>query len=771
MREDSCGAPTRARPAMIPRLNGRNPQRPISKPPRPEKSCHEHYEAAKHHRVVTESHEHSVESARGLRPLPLTIAMPVDCDPKPELRVPKMSSTPPLVDAVLGLSAELRARMDAVEERIVAACDRLDKRSQERWGGCETRLAHCTEMLEGLAEGMVTAQTSAMEARRPHGAKAKAVVSVAVEAEPRRSADAAQEDDGRHGASSSERRGTDAAQEGQEKGPSERRQEGGSAADMGNEVSIGSPDNVVAAGLLVVGAEAQGRVDPKPKDSPGEQSRRLHKDKAPSPPDEPDDVWEEAAIFQKHDFSDGSSAGSSTSHRRKSFVGRAAHNYTQVCREIFGRPDPDHLFTRILRSNWFVGAGGLVTIANCVAIAIDTELAAMDAFNAAQGLPPNEHFVNPIALSVFQRLFFVWLAMEIVICVLGSRSEFFVGKDLGWNMFDMVLFGATLIAQLSTQQNSSYIRVLRVGRSMRSVFAVRTVRYSEGLQRMTRGMVHVVLSLIWAAILCFVLIFIFGLAMMEGVINFIAGGGDGVISVMNDNSLGIGVMYPKTNFASHEGLEWFQAMQSYYGGVGRTWMTLFRGLMGADWGPFAAPLAAINPVWGAAWALFIALGMLGLFNVLNGVVVDIVRRPLPTDRAVGIMEEELEERAVAALFREELARLRKDTDGALSERNFTNFVSRPAVRAKLADFGIDLDHIDDLFYVVDTEHAGAVTADEAARRFMLLRGDAKSRDVARLGRDLMQLQRELMRFKKSVEEVRTAGMLAAHGERVETVKM
>lgn len=46
----------------------------------------------------------------------------------------------------------------------------------------ETRLAHCTEMLEGLAEGMVTAQTSAMEARRPHGAKAKAVVSVAVEA-------------------------------------------------------------------------------------------------------------------------------------------------------------------------------------------------------------------------------------------------------------------------------------------------------------------------------------------------------------------------------------------------------------------------------------------------------------------------------------------------------------------------------------------------------------------------------------------------------------
>lgn len=87
------------------------------------------------------------------------------------------------------------------------------------------------------------------------------------------------------------------------------------------------------------------------------------------------------------------------------------------------------------------------------------------------------------------------------------------------------------------------------------------------------------------------------------------------------------------------------------------------------------------------------------------------------------------------------------------------------------DFGIDLDHIDDLFYVVDTEHAGAVTADEAARRFMLLRGDAKSRDVARLGRDLMQLQRELMRFKKSVEEVRTAGMLAAHGERVETVKM
>lgn len=61
-----------------------------------------------------------------------------------------------------------------------------------------------------------------------------------------------------------------------------------------------------------------------------------------------------------------------------------------------------------------------------------------------------------------------------------------------------------------------------------------------------------------------------------------------------------------------------QALQSYYGGMERTWITLFRAITGADWSIFAAPMAGIGKVWGYVWIGYIFCALFGLLNLVTG---------------------------------------------------------------------------------------------------------------------------------------------------------
>jgi len=129
-----------------------------------------------------------------------------------------------------------------------------------------------------------------------------------------------------------------------------------------------------------------------------------------------------------------------------------------------------------------------------------------------------------------------------------------------------------------------------------------------------------------------------------------------------------------------------------------------------------------------------------MVNVVIGTVVDIVRKPLPSDRALRLAAEQKEERALTALLVQHLAKLGTDDDSRMSRKVLGHILELPSVVKQMNDFGVDLEHLEDVIELVGVEGHGGITARVAARRLLSLRGEAKSQDVVRLGRQLRALK-------------------------------
>jgi len=381
---------------------------------------------------------------------------------------------------------------------------------------------------------------------------------------------------------------------------------------------------------------------------------------------------------------------------------------------------------------------------------------------AASGEPqqgnPTVHFV----LMITQRAFLVWLLFEVVVQLVGSRIGFFCGPDRYWNLLDVVVLLLSTITSLSIGASAAYLRVLRLARAARAMQALRFVRYSESLQGMLSRMLAVSVTLCWMACLMFILIYIVGIVIMEGLTEALedtarASLPDGW-GVGEGGALATGVAY-------QESMGFVQAVQGYYGGVGRTWVTLFRAVSGADWGVFAAPLSAMGGIWTALWVAYVFCMAFGLLNLVAGVIVEIVRRPLPQDQAMALASIAGDEQKLASFFAEALREDGRHGEEALIDKELLgHLIEDPAVSRKLATFGVDVRRTHDLYDLMDPGAEYRVTAASAARHVINLRGEAKAVDVMRIARDVGVLRKTVADIAQALSDVRREFRAATTGD-------
>lgn len=82
--------------------------------------------------------------------------------------------------------------------------------------------------------------------------------------------------------------------------------------------------------------------------------------------------------------------------------------------------------------------------------------------------------------------------------------------------------------------------------------------------------------------------------------------------------------------------------------------------------------------------MYIFCAFLGFMNVVTGVIVDIIRQPLPSDRATRIAAENREMKALEKLFSNELRRLGKTkAEATMPRKVFDKFVNSPPIAARL----------------------------------------------------------------------------------------
>jgi len=174
-------------------------------------------------------------------------------------------------------------------------------------------------------------------------------------------------------------------------------------------------------------------------------------------------------------------------------------------------------------------------------------------------------------------------------------------------------------------------------------------------------------------------------------------------------------------------------------------VTLFRGLSGADWGTFATPLHAAGEVWGGVWVLYIFIGIFGLVSLNTAVIVNVIRQPLPQDQAMRIANDLQEERALEHMLEAEARRCGQDSTIMYARTRFTRFVQSTHVAHRLRHFGIDIARWDDVFDLI---------VRDAARRFLALRGGAKSVDMTRLQDDVRWIKTLASSLARATHETR-----------------
>lgn len=697
---------TRTPPNLTPRLSARgpNPNR-IAKPPL--------LEAAK-------PLKHAVAWA-GSKPL-----SPVDCDE--EGCEPSWCPAPPA-------EHDVKLQIDAVEQRLIAACEVLAGRVLDRLGACAEQWGDCRALLEDIAarqaemEGVVQAanacasiaaqlgevagdlrreQRPASPGKRtptprspchrpswgPQMPSTPATSVALVQAEPLPVSD--NEEQEAHSSSS----------EDQGEGAPRRRRRGRHAPPSGDEAPV------------------EGRRKSRGRSEVWDGAGLMDAD-----------VMDSAETMEGKGSMDSSEKTPSAGTRRSQRLQRAASASVQ---QILGDAAPESRLHRISQSTWFNCLGIAMTLANCLLIAVDADISIGDAFARATGGAQADSEVWRETFDIMQKAFVAFLVFEVLVHFFALRASFFLGPAWHWNLFDLFIMSISVFAVTTMQldTSASYVRVVRIFRLTRILWAVRFVRYSEPLQRMLGAVTSVAITLFWMAVLLFIVMYVFGVAVMESVTVFV------------DHA------QPPVEPADVDGGGLLQDLQTFYGGVWRTWLTLFRVLTGSDWTVFAAPLVAIGAPWGVAWFVYVFCTFFGLVNIVTGLVVDIVKRPLPLDKTIAIAAEAKEEMTLTELFAGELKRLGHGEHAKMTRRVFNRFVETTAVSKQLRISGIDLQRLGDAFDLIDVEKAGSVTPEAIAKHFLTMREDAKGYDIRRLAMDIGFLHTAISGLATSVSAAR-----------------
>lgn len=185
--------------------------------------------------------------------------------------------------------------------------------------------------------------------------------------------------------------------------------------------------------------------------------------------------------------------------------------------------------------------------------------------------------------------------------------------------------------------------------------------------------------------------------------------------------------------------------QEYFGDVILSMLSLFQLMTLDSWTGFARPLME-KQVWVALFFIFfIAVAVFVMLNLVTAVIVEnsfSESKSEEIERAVRLEREKEEELEDLKQF---FLQIDLDGSGSLTKQEFFRATKQRKIRNKLRALDILPKDIDELWDILD-DGKGELQVEEFQSGIRRLRGEAKSKDILRLSKELRQ-------FEMSVDEV------------------
>jgi hypothetical protein len=385
--------------------------------------------------------------------------------------------------------------------------------------------------------------------------------------------------------------------------------------------------------------------------------------------------------------------------------------------------NPRAFLQKVVDSFAFEVVSFSLILANAVIVSVRIDRSAM----CARSSCPSGHD-HTLAWSdeVFLALFLV----ELMLRIMATRQSYFTGDMWQWNVLDFLL-AAWSVHEVSQDRCSfMYVRILRFFRLVRLLRVTNSVLWLRDLRLMACTLLQSLVSIFWAFVLLFVVMYCFGVCFTNAVSGYYLAGNKYTGSSEHDRRL-------------HEDLN--HILDKLYGSLPRTMCTLLLAITnGADWMTLAEPLGEVHVVYVAMFAAYVVLVLVGALNVLTSLFVERARELSRSDRDLATQAELASQEAFIVEMRRIFEEVDEDKDGMITWEKFRDYLKNERAQAFFTTQALDTSDAAGLFNLLDKEGKGKIKVEDFALGCMRLRGQAKSSEVATLMRESRKASRKLM---------------------------
>jgi len=297
-------------------------------------------------------------------------------------------------------------------------------------------------------------------------------------------------------------------------------------------------------------------------------------------------------------------------------------------------------------------------------------------------------------------LFFVSVYLvEVTLKICVHRIYFFVGRDMGWNIFDFALIMLGLLDAIMEKlpnvwpiSGANFMRLLRLLKVVRILRTIRVLKFFRELRVMLLALLQSTMSLFWCMVMIMFIMYMFGLVFIQGANNWIL---------------------------DHEAVSpdpYFQSLvKEKFNSLGQTMLTLYQSVTGGqDWAPIYRMAEQLGFAYSSLFLFFTIFFMFAVVNIVTAIYVDNVQKNSQPDQ-----QEILDDwRRTQKLQRQTITRLvnELDTDksGSISEMEFSMISDNEQMIALLETLGINVNDAELLFHLM-THHARSAGHEEVDR--------------------------------------------------------
>jgi hypothetical protein len=388
---------------------------------------------------------------------------------------------------------------------------------------------------------------------------------------------------------------------------------------------------------------------------------------------------------------------------------------------------------RFADHQYFKCTSAMLIILNTIFIGVETDIG----MRLALEDPPAS---DPHAFEIINIAFLAFFSLELLIRIVGFRLEFFHGEEASWNMFDtaVVLFSLVEALFLGDAVKMQSLRTLRLFRLVRTLRVVRVVRVFQRLKSMIICIMNGLVSLVWALILLFLLMYLFSIVCLQGAAVYLR---DYSAQTHYEGDQVYGDRFTDDELRAE--------ILTHYSNLPRSMVTLMMSITGGlDWYDGMRPLLQINPLYGALFVFFIMFIIFGVLNVLTGVFVEHALQIRDRDLVIQAEMEETDRflHDMHDIFTEANTRGSEE----LSFEELSAYLSNERVVSYMATHQIDVSDIPLMFKILDSDGTGEIQMQEWLVGCMRLKGSAKCLDILRIFEALEVLQSQIHSVENSL---------------------